>query len=71
MLVVPEVPREFTMDMKEVRLDYMRAQGAGGQHVNKTDSACRALHVPTGIMAVSQEYREQPKNKEAALSALR
>ena len=52
-LVVPEVPREFTMDMKEVRLDFMRAQGAGGQHVNKTDSACRATHTPTGIMAVS------------------
>lgn len=57
-LVVPEVPREFAMDMKDIRLDFMRAQGAGGQHVNKTDSACRATHTPTGIMSVSQEYRE-------------
>ena len=59
------------MDMKDIRLDFMRAQGAGGQHVNKTDSACRATHTPTGIMAVSQEFREQPKNKEAALKDLR
>ena len=59
------------MDMKDIRLDFMRAQGPGGQHVNKTDSACRATHVPTGINAVSQEYREQPKNKEAALKNLR
>ena len=59
------------MDMKEIRLDFMRAQGAGGQHVNKTDSACRATHVPSGIMCVSQEFREQPKNKDAALNALR
>ena len=70
-IVMPEVPREFAMDMKDVRLDFMRAQGAGGQHVNKTDSACRATHVPTGIACVSQEYREQPKNKDAALNALR
>lgn len=68
---MPEIPREFAMDLKEIRLDYMRAQGAGGQHVNKTDSACRATHLPTGIACVSQEFREQPKNKEAALSALR
>ena len=70
-LVVPEVPREFTMDMKDIRIDYMRAQGPGGQHVNKTDSACRCTHIPTGIMAVSQESREQPKNKEIALKNLR
>mmetsp|Transcript_29912 Transcript_29912/g.39771 ORF Transcript_29912/g.39771 Transcript_29912/m.39771 type:complete len:104 (+) Transcript_29912:39-350(+) len=52
-IVMPEVPREFSMDMKEIRLDFMRAQGAGGQHVNKTDSACRATHVPSGIACVS------------------
>ena len=70
-VVLPEVPRDFSIDMREIRLDFMRAQGAGGQHVNKTDSACRATHVPTGISAVSQEFREQPKNKEKALSTLR
>ena len=48
---MPEVPRDFTIDMKDVKLEFYRAQGAGGQHVNKTDSACRATHVPTGITA--------------------
>jgi protein subunit release factor B len=45
------VPKEFALDMREVRLDTYRAQGAGGQHVNKTDSAARYTHLPTGIMA--------------------
>lgn len=70
-VVMPEVPRDFTMDLKDIRFDYMRAGGPGGQHVNKTDSACRATHTPTGICAVSQEYREQQKNKDSALNALR
>ena len=70
-LVMPEVPREFSINMKEVRLDFYRAQGAGGQHVNKTSSACRATHEPTGITAQCQDSREQPKNKESALATLR
>ena len=70
-LIMPEVPREFTLDMKDVRLDFYRAQGAGGQHVNKTDSACRATHVPTGTIAQCQDSREQPRNKDKALERLR
>ena len=70
-VVMPEVPRDFTINMKDVKLEFYRAQGAGGQHVNKTDSACRATHVPTGITAQNQDSREQPKNKEKAISVLR
>ena len=68
---MPEVPREFSINMAEVRLDFYRAQGAGGQHVNKTSSACRATHEPTGITAQCQDSREQPRNKEKALATLR
>lgn len=57
-IVMPDVPREFVLDMKDVRIDTYRAQGAGGQHVNKTDSACRAVHLPTRIEAQCQESRD-------------
>lgn len=70
-IVMPDVPRDFQLDMKEVRIDTYRAQGAGGQHINKTDSACRAVHIPTGIMAQCQDSRDQTSNKAKAIENLR
>lgn len=57
--VMPTVPFDFVVQDKDIRYDFMRAQGAGGQHVNKTESACRATHVPTGLNVFIQDYRVQ------------
>lgn len=54
----------------DVKIDVFRASGAGGQHVNKTESAVRATHMPTGLVATSQEERSQHRNKALALEAL-
>ena len=56
--------------MKDVRLEYFKAPGPGGQHKNKTLTAVRAIHRPSGLTAVGQEFRSQSRNREIALQRL-
>jgi peptide chain release factor len=62
---------EKDWDLRDIRIDCMRASGVGGQHVNKTETAVRATHTPTGLSAVSQAERSQYLNKKLALARLR